>query len=84
MKRSEMIAKMKVTSQSFIGEYIGDDFEDRIIEALLTTCEDNGMLAPSYKHWNSKNPTDVNERNIPKDLEYDPHNGDYVNRWEKE
>lgn len=46
MKRSEMLKKMLETSKSFHGEIVTKDFEIILIEAMLKTCEDNGMLPP--------------------------------------
>lgn len=49
MKRSEMLEKMHITSNSFSGQCIGPDFTERFLNAMLTTIEENGMIPPQRK-----------------------------------
>lgn len=51
---------------------------------VLSCVENNGMNPPEYTYWNSKNPQDMNERGIPKDLQHSSWNGDKFTRWEEE
>lgn len=50
MKRSEMIEMLLKTSSLFYNQNISGpyfkDFERRFLDALLTTCEEAGMLPP--------------------------------------
>ena len=77
MKRSEMIKELVKS----MGAH--DSWELQCIY-MLEVCEEAGMLPPTFKYWNSKNPEDVNERGIPKDLQVDVFNGDEMNYWEPE
>ena len=86
MKRSEAL--------NLIAEHIKSEFNPISEEGwdlslchavtILDMLEDAGILPPAYRYWNSKNPEDVNERGIPKDLQHSIHNGDYLNEWEPE
>jgi hypothetical protein len=79
MKKSEAIKHIVDTMK----DRSGDDPEE-LAFFILQVLEEIGMEPPAYRYWNSKNPTDVNERGVPKDLQYSPFNGDYLNSWEEE
>jgi len=83
MKRSEMVEKI-ADEICRLGE--GDDcIEDlTTVSILLDFIEDQGMEPPQIRYWNSPNPKDTDKQGIPKDLNYSPNNGDWLNQWEPE
>lgn len=82
MKRYRMV---EVLRESFIKHMNSHDVrtDDEMYSLILQDLEDAGMLPPTYRYWNSKNPNDVNERGVPKDLQHSPFNGDFLNSWEE-
>lgn len=79
MKRSDVVT---IIAESLVEPHSDDVFEEA--SHILKRLERLGMSPPEYKFWNSKNPNDLNENGVPKDLEYDPHNGEYRSSWEDE
>jgi len=79
MKQSEAVKLIVDTMEANSNDNL-EEWACYILHAL----EDAGMLPPPYRYWNSKNPNDVNERGVPKDLQHSPFNGDYLNSWEEE
>jgi hypothetical protein len=77
MKRSDML---KIVDE-VVRKWYDNDF---LAEEMLHAVEEAGMQPPEILYWNSKNPKDQDEKGIPKDLQFHPRNGEYLNRWEPE
>jgi len=85
MKRSEVLLNLQ---RFYTQKHVMVEFKyitkDEFMDQVLQIVEEMGMLPPTYRFWNSKNPNDLNDRGIPKDLQYSSRNGDDVNEWEPE